>query len=114
MRYFVTFLVPHPHISIGGGKGRAAFCLAPSGADKESAKTINYAEYPLTTHGELLLALIQSGISAFPHQAVALQFFEAVSRYGDFFKVRKECIVPVLEAMIDSRCVKAASEHARP
>ncbi|KAJ8072513.1 pre-tRNA nuclear export protein [Marasmius tenuissimus] len=90
-------------INKSGGKGRAAFCLAPSGVDKESVKSINYAEYPLTTHGELLLALVQSGISAFPHQAVALQFFEAVSRYGDFFKVRKECIVPVLEAMIDSR-----------
>ncbi|KAG7089605.1 pre-tRNA nuclear export protein [Marasmius oreades] len=90
-------------INKSGGKGRAAFCLAPSVRDKEGSKNINYADYPLTTHGELLLALVQSGISAYPHQAVALQFFEAVSRYGDFFKVRKECIVPVLEAMIDSR-----------
>ncbi|KAF9267725.1 ARM repeat-containing protein [Marasmius fiardii PR-910] len=89
-------------INKSGGKGRAAFCLAPSAREKEG-KSINYADYPLTTHGELLLALVQSGISAYPHQAVALQFFEAVSRYGDFFKVRKECIVPVLEAMIDSR-----------
>ncbi|KAK7050996.1 pre-tRNA nuclear export protein [Paramarasmius palmivorus] len=90
-------------INKSGGKGRAAFCLAPSSTDKEANKSIDFSKYPLTPHGELLFALVQSGMSAYPHQAVALQFFETVSRYGDFFKVRKECIVPTLEAMIDSR-----------
>ncbi|KAJ4477161.1 armadillo-type protein [Lentinula aciculospora] len=89
-----------------GGKGRAAFCLAPAiprDAPKDARKLIDYEEYPLTTHGVLLFALIQSGMSAYPHQTVALQFFETVSRYSDFFKVRKQCIVPTLQAMIDRR-----------
>jgi exportin-T len=51
----------------------------------------------------MLSAMVQSNISAYPHTAVVMQFFETVSRYGDFFKVRKECIVPVLEAMVDAR-----------
>lgn len=93
---------------LGGGKGRAAFCLAPAipkEIPRDARKSIDYSEYPLTTHGELLFALVQSGMSAYPHQTVALQFFETVSRYNDFFKVRKQCIVPTLEAMIDSRYV---------
>ncbi|TFK40342.1 KapM protein [Crucibulum laeve] len=85
-----------------GGKGRAAFCQAPP-VDKEKRKGTDYSEYPLTTHGEMLLALVQSGISSYPNRTVALQFFETVSRYTDFFKIRKECIIPALEAMIDSR-----------
>ncbi|KNZ81909.1 Exportin-T [Termitomyces sp. J132] len=85
-----------------GGKGRAAFCHAPS-VDKERRKATDYSEYPLTTHGEMLYALVQSGIASYPHHAVSLQFFETVSRYTDFFKIRKECIIPTLEAMVDRR-----------
>ncbi|KAF8227304.1 ARM repeat-containing protein [Tricholoma matsutake] len=85
-----------------GGKGRAAFCLAPA-VEKERRKATDYSEYPLTTHGEMLYALVQSGISSYPHRTVALQFFETVARYTDFFKVRKECIIPTLEAMVDGR-----------
>ncbi|KAA1467486.1 ARM repeat-containing protein [Dentipellis sp. KUC8613] len=88
-----------------GSKGRAAFCQTPAVVAKEKRKETDYSEYPLTTHGELLLALIQSGISAYPNRAVVMQFFEVVARYGDFFKVRKECIVPTLEAMVDARGV---------
>ncbi|KAF5342683.1 hypothetical protein D9611_001870 [Ephemerocybe angulata] len=85
-----------------GGKGRAAFCHAPAIEQKEKKKT-DYSEYPLTSHGEMLTALVQSGIASYPNRAVSLQFFETVARYPDFFKVRKECILPALEAMIDSR-----------
>ncbi|KAG6873947.1 pre-tRNA nuclear export protein [Termitomyces sp. Mi166 len=85
-----------------GGKGRAAFCHAPP-VDKEKRKATDYSEYPLTTHGEMLYALVQSGIVSYPHHAVSLQFFETVSRYTDFFKIRKECIIPTLEAMVDHR-----------
>lgn len=53
----------------------------------------------------MLYALVQSGISSYPHRTVALQFFETVARYTDFFKVRKECIIPTLEAMVDGRSV---------
>ncbi|KAG5638768.1 pre-tRNA nuclear export protein [Sphagnurus paluster] len=85
-----------------GGKGRAAFCQAPT-VDKDKRKATDYSEYPLTTHGEMLYTLVQSGIVSYPHHAVSLQFFETVSRYTDFFKIRKECIIPTLEAMVDTR-----------
>jgi len=49
------------------------------------------------------MTLFETGISAYPNQAVVMQFFETVARYGDFFKVRKQCIVPALEAMVDVR-----------
>ncbi|PFH52965.1 hypothetical protein AMATHDRAFT_55850 [Amanita thiersii Skay4041] len=89
-------------INKSGGKGRAAFCQAPA-IDKDNRKTADYTEYLLTPHGEMLYALVQSGMSSYPHRAVQLQFFETVARYPDFFKIRKECIIPTLEAMVDSR-----------
>jgi exportin-T len=89
-------------INKSGGKGRAAFCQAPAVA-KEQRKVTDYSEYPLTYHGEMLFALVQSGVSSYPHRTVAMQFFETAARYGDFFKVRKECIMPTLQAMIDPR-----------
>lgn len=49
------------------------------------------------------MMLVESGISAYPHRCVVMQYFETVARYSDFFKVRKQYIVPVLEAMIDTR-----------
>ncbi|KAF8656825.1 hypothetical protein AX16_002373 [Volvariella volvacea WC 439] len=90
-------------INKSGGKGRTAFCQAPAVIDKEKRKEVDYSEFPLTTLGEMLYASVQSGIYNYPHRAVSLQFFETVVRYPDFFKVRKECILPVLEAMIDRR-----------
>ncbi|KAF9036225.1 armadillo-type protein [Panaeolus papilionaceus] len=89
-------------INKSGGKGRAAFCFAPPVAP-EKRKGTDYSEYPLTPHGEMLFSLVQSGIASFPNRTVSLQFFEAVSRYTDFFKVRRECIIPTLEAMVDQR-----------
>lgn len=88
-----------------GGKGRAAFCQVSVVIDRERRKDVDYLAFPLTPHGEMLFGLVQSGIAGYPHRAVALQFFETVVRYPDFFKVRKSCIIPVLEAMIDSRFV---------
>lgn len=87
-----------------GGKGRSAFCQAPSLA-KDQRKGTDYSEYPLTVHGEILMALIRSNICAYPNDAVAMQFFETCARYGDFFKVRKECVVPLLSAMVGPKCV---------
>lgn len=83
-------------------KGRAAFVQAPT-VPREQRKDVDYSVFPLTAHGEMLMALYQSRISAYPHKAVVMQFFETVARYGDFFKVRKECIIPTLEAMVDNR-----------
>lgn len=87
---------------LGSTKGRSAFSQAPQ-VPKEKRKEIDYADFPLTPHGGLLMALFETGISAYPNQAVVMQFFETVARYGDFFKVRKQCIVPALEAMVDTR-----------
>ncbi|PPQ68668.1 hypothetical protein CVT25_012322 [Psilocybe cyanescens] len=95
-----------------GGKGRAAFCQTPA-VEKEKRKSTDYSEYPLTAHGEMLFALVQSGIASFPNRTVALQFFETVSRYADFFKVRKECILPTLEAMVDTRGLHSANDQYR-
>ncbi|KAG1787193.1 uncharacterized protein HD556DRAFT_1247202 [Suillus plorans] len=55
-----------------GGKGRAAFCVAPI-VPKEKRREVDYSEYPLTPHGETLLALGQNGVSAFPHRVVVMQ-----------------------------------------
>jgi exportin-T len=98
----MPYTLYHPDRQIGGGKGRAAFCQAPVVA-KEKRKETDYSEYPLTHHGDMLMALVQSGISRYPNRAVVMQFFETAARYGDFFKVRKECIMPTLEAFVDPR-----------
>jgi len=97
----------------GGGKGRIAFCQAPP-VDKtvKIKPVLDYSMYPLTTLGGMLLALVQSGIASYPNKHVALQYFETVARYTDFFKVRKECILPTLEAMIDPRWVPLFTLHS--
>ncbi|KAG8977966.1 pre-tRNA nuclear export protein, partial [Tulasnella sp. 427] len=75
------------------------------GVDQQKKKDakLQGVELPPTPHDELILALIQSGISSYPHVAVRAQFFESVGRYLEFFKDRKECIIPVLEALVDER-----------
>ena len=95
----------YPFPSAGGGKGRAAFCETPAVIDKDKRKLTDYSEFALTAHGQMLYTLVQSRISAYPHHTVTLQFFETTTRYTDFFKVRKECIMPTLHAMIDQRYV---------
>jgi len=90
----------------GSGKGRTAFCQVPPGDKTVKIKPVlDYSMYPLTSLGGMLLALVQSEIASYPNKHVALQYFETVARYTDFFKVRKECILPTLEAMIDPRWV---------
>lgn len=90
-------------VCAAGAKGRGAFCQTPADIAKEKRKETDYSEYPLTRHGEMLYALVNSGISKYPDSSVTMQFFETVARYGDFFKVRKDCIVPTLEAMVGPR-----------
>lgn len=50
-----------------------------------------------------MVAIVESNISAYPHSSVAMQFFETVGRYGDFFKTRKQYSNSVLTAFIDTR-----------
>ncbi|KAG8814048.1 pre-tRNA nuclear export protein [Serendipita sp. 399] len=85
------------------GRGRTAFCVAPPNIPKEARKTVDYSNYPLTPQGEMMQTLIRSRISTYPHPSVAMQFFETATRYADFFKVRKEHVLPALEAFLDSR-----------
>jgi exportin-T len=73
--------------------------------DKDKRKLTDYSEFALTAHGQMLYTLVQSRISSYPHHTVTLQFFETTTRYTDFFKVRKECIMPTLHAMVDQRLV---------
>lgn len=83
-----------------------AFVTPPEDVAKDKRKSTNWEQYPLTPHGEMLDALMRSKISAFPHNAVAIQYFETVGRYGDFFKVRKQYVESVLMTFIDARYVE--------
>ena len=49
--------------------------------------------------------MMEGGISTYPNNTVVMQYFETIGRYGDFFKVRKDCVVPALQAMVDERWV---------
>lgn len=89
-------------INKSGGRGRAAFCQTPGG-EKWKGKGTDTAECILTPHGEMLYALVHSGIASHGRRVVALQFFETVARYTDFFKARKECILPTLDIFIGER-----------
>lgn len=51
----------------------------------------------------MLRVLLQLGVSCYPHRTVVMQFFETASRYGDFFKIKKGCIMPTLKVFVDSR-----------
>lgn len=100
----IYFLAP-TNVCLAGTKGRGAFCQTPVEIAKEKRKETDYSAYPLTRHGEMLYSMVQSGISDFPHKTVTMQFFETVARYGDFFKVRKDCIFPTLQAMVGPKYV---------
>ncbi|CAE6461768.1 unnamed protein product [Rhizoctonia solani] len=94
-------------------KGRAAFVTPPEEIAKDKRKSANWEAYPLTPHGEMLDALMQSRISAYPHNSVAIQYFETVGRYGDFFKVRKQYVGGVLTTLIDARGIHHPKESVR-
>ncbi|RUO96313.1 armadillo-type protein [Jimgerdemannia flammicorona] len=53
--------------------------------------------------GEMLLKMVTSKISTYPHPSVPLQFFENAVRYYQFFEIRPEGIPDVLEAFVDTR-----------
>ncbi|KAG8733054.1 pre-tRNA nuclear export protein [Ceratobasidium sp. 423] len=94
-------------------KGRAAFVTPPEEIAKDRRKSANWEAYPLTPHGEMLDALMRSRISAYPHNSVAIQYFETVGRYGDFFKVRKQYVGGVLTTLIDARGIHHPKESVR-
>ncbi|CAE6431846.1 unnamed protein product [Rhizoctonia solani] len=94
-------------------KGRAAFVTPPEEIAKDRRKSADWEAYPLTPHGEMLDALMRSQISAYPNNTVAIQYFETIGRYGDFFKVRKQYVGGVLTTLIDARGIHHPKESVR-
>ncbi|KAH9928319.1 armadillo-type protein [Fomitopsis serialis] len=90
-------------INKSGSKGRGAFCQASSVA-KEKRKEADYSEYPLTSHGEMLYAMIESGISAYPHKCqfacTGLLLFQRFIR-EDRNEISPELAVSLIEGMRD-------------
>jgi exportin-T len=90
-----------------GATGLAALVQVPA-EELRKAKTtidykINFADYPASVLGELMMRTIQSNVAAWPHPAVPLQFFEVVSRYHDFFNLAPQTIMTVLPVFLDER-----------
>ncbi|KAG0172349.1 pre-tRNA nuclear export protein, partial [Apophysomyces sp. BC1015] len=57
----------------------------------------------LSPLGEMVSEMVSSNISAYPHPSAALQFFENIARYYQFFEHRPEQLPQVLAAFVDSR-----------
>ncbi|KAG2221392.1 hypothetical protein INT45_012643 [Circinella minor] len=53
--------------------------------------------------GEMVSELVTSNISAYPHPSAALQYFEDIARYYQFFDHRPDHLPQVLEAFVDAR-----------
>ncbi|RXK35182.1 hypothetical protein M231_07553 [Tremella mesenterica] len=74
---------------------------------------IDYSQYSLTPLGQLLTLCMTSGISAFPHPSVSLQYFEIGVRYAEFWKSKPEAVPPLFEAMLGERGVHNQDEGVR-
>ncbi|KAI8984344.1 armadillo-type protein [Mycotypha africana] len=57
----------------------------------------------LTPLGEMVSEMVTSNISAFPHPSCAMQFFENLTRYYQFFDHRPDHLVQALAAFVDTR-----------
>lgn len=89
------------------GLNANSFVVLPDPEPGKSAKKALapsvYPTLPLSSLGEMMQRLVRSNVSAYPHPAVQLQFFESVVRYSSFFIVRPECISDTLAAFLDWR-----------
>lgn len=72
----------------------------PTSSMNTSRARVDLAQCPLTPFGEMMVTLVQSNAFAYPHVFVSSMAFEALGRYGDFFKTRMEYISSVLTAFI--------------
>lgn len=68
-----------------------------------SKEKIDCQQYPLTILGQLLTLCMTSGIVAYPHPGVSLQYFETAVRYVEFWKSKPGSVQPIYEAMLDQR-----------
>ncbi|KAI8639645.1 armadillo-type protein [Parasitella parasitica] len=57
----------------------------------------------LSPLGELVSEMVQSNISAYHHPSCAMQYFENVTRYYQFFEHRPDHLPQVLAAFVDNR-----------
>ncbi|KAI9474086.1 MAG: armadillo-type protein [Benjaminiella poitrasii] len=57
----------------------------------------------LTPLGEMVSEMLSSNISAYPHPSCAMQFFENLTRYYQFFELRPGQLPQALGAFVDNR-----------
>ncbi|GAA5810830.1 hypothetical protein MFLAVUS_004257 [Mucor flavus] len=57
----------------------------------------------LSPLGDLVAEMVSSNISAYPHPSTALQYFENISRYYQYFEQRPALLPQVLAAFVDTR-----------
>ncbi|CDS03104.1 hypothetical protein LRAMOSA00506 [Lichtheimia ramosa] len=67
----------------------------------------------LTPLGEMLVGIVTSNISAYPHPSAALQFFEDIARYYQFFEYRPEHLPQALAAFVDAQGLHHPSKPIR-
>lgn len=84
-----------------------SFVVLPPGeaakAKRAKGSAASYANAPLNCLGETMQHMVDSQVSAFPHAAVKLQFFECMVRYAAFFQARPQSIGAVLPPFLDER-----------
>ncbi|KAI8980264.1 armadillo-type protein [Pilobolus umbonatus] len=59
----------------------------------------------LSPLGDLVSQMVSSNISAYPHPSAALQYFENIARYYQFFEIRADHLPQALAAFVDTRGV---------
>ncbi|XP_069696804.1 exportin-T-like [Periplaneta americana] len=78
--------------------------ISISSSDNHFVNTGTNPEY--TVFRDMMHILVTCRVDAHPHPAVAVQFFETVVRYVNFFTLEPEKIPPVLAAFLDHRGMK--------
>ncbi|KAA1118240.1 pre-tRNA nuclear export protein [Puccinia graminis f. sp. tritici] len=71
--------------------------------NKNKDYKINYSQYPLSSLGNLLLKASKALTTKFPHPSIAVQWFECVTRYHEFFEIFTGAIQDVLPTFLDDR-----------
>lgn len=104
---YVLYIYGEPAAKETGTSGIAAFVKVPkeelTKQKRQLEYRINYSAFGPSVLGELMLRVVQSKISSWPHPSVPLQLFECVSRYHDFFQLMPETITTILPAFLDER-----------
>lgn len=77
------------------------------GQARKDASKVDLASYDPSPLGALMLRMVRSKLSQFPHHSAPLEFFECCVRYSEFFAVWPDTIPLVLQAFLDQRWVTA-------